>query len=251
MRPTIQRLLHISLPALLVLLSGSPAGAQSAALEVLVRDESTGNALPGVMVVVVDGPIARTDGSGHAILLDIEPGVHRVEIAHPGYERESRELGFTAAMTLQYAVGLRLVVVEVAGVEVRGEGRVPRLDRSGFYDRQKLYPGAFILLEEIASARERGTPLSNVLRGRRGLSVQSNPNGRGFTAVASRTAGLSDRPCPLAIFVDGVRRYREPDLDRVIPMMDIEAIEVHTGVQTPLHYEGGCGAIVIWTRGQK
>jgi len=65
----------------------------------------------------------------------------------------------------------------------------------------------------------------------------------------SPAGGLCEPP----VYVDGVQVNTEFGIELSIDMNDVAAIEVYTrGSQIPLEYggtEGGCGVILVWSKG--
>lgn len=236
---------------LFALLAASPLAAQqTGAVELLVRESGSGRPLPDAAARLVStGQFALTDPTGHALILEVPAGRHTVELRHPGHALQTVEVEVDAREVTQLQVALQVQPIELEGVEVTAEARVARLERSGFYHRQKVYWGNFLGPGDLVTARRQGTPLSNLLRGRSGLSILPTGSG-GYTVVSSRS--VATQPCQTAIYVDGVRQYRVDNLDRLISMVDIEAIEIYAGrFSTPIEFQGGgyCGAVVIWTPG--
>jgi hypothetical protein len=59
--------------------------------------------------------------------------------------------------------------------------------------------------------------------------------------------------CTPPVFLDGIPVMSDGDLDALVLLRDVEAVEVYRGsAELPLQYggsNGACGAIVIWTKG--
>lgn len=110
--------------------------------------------------------------------------------------------------------------------------------------------GYFIDADEI---RQRGgIYLGDALRAVPGPIPVYTAKGRTF---AMRPMGSGDR-CTPTYYLDGIRWYAldgNPilELERFIPLPDLDAVEVYTSSgATPSQFDGGkgCGSIVFWTK---
>jgi outer membrane receptor for ferrienterochelin and colicin len=109
----------------------------------------------------------------------------------------------------------------------------------GFEQRRKLRSGSFFTREDI----ETRSPMyfSDLLRMVPGARV--SPSARYGQMVTLRGG------CRPQLWVDGIRTVTPVGMDDILPPMDVEAVEVYHGVQTPAEFGGDpCGAIVVWTR---
>ena len=244
-----RRLSPALLLAFLVQAVTAPAGAQGTArLELLVRETGTGRPIGAATVRIVEtGQFAVTDATGYALLMQVPAGRQTVEVRHPGHAPLSATVEFVGAMASQLQVAMQVQPIELQGIAVTVEAQEAGLRRAGFYHRQKAYWGSFLGPEELTDARRRGTQLSDLMRGRTGVAVERSPRG-GYILASSRSRGAGG--CRMAIFVDGIRQHGVEDIDRLIAMMDVAAIEAYASrFSTPMEFQAGgyCGAVVIWT----
>lgn len=271
----------VALLLLLLPLMPRQAAAQATGmLEMLVVSGDTRVPLAGVRVQLTPSALGGlTDPTGHLLLRGVPVGRQRVSISRIGYRTENLEVLIGAGETMRLQVPLAVDAVALEGVEITARSEppaVPRLNRAGYYDRKRLNPGTFFGPEEMEHRRVLGGRLSDLLRGATGLYLEPMLGG-GYAAFSTRGRGVTVAPCPLAVFVDGMRQMPDrnppasaseainrmnPDLaqvdtdrlptnvDRLLALMDIEAIEVYSGRATPLQFQVPpvCGAIVIWTR---
>jgi hypothetical protein len=117
--------------------------------------------------------------------------------------------------------------------------RQSRLETSGFNQRRRQGQGFGITREEF-EPRNLLRP-SDVFRLIPGISVQPGRRGGGGT--------LRYRGCSPDLVLDGVPLVDATAVDDILSIMDIEAVEVHSGVMFPSRGMGSsCGTVMIWTR---
>jgi hypothetical protein len=123
-----------------------------------------------------------------------------------------------------------------------------RLERVGFYTRQRTGQGAFLTRADIEKMPAVSLA-SDIVRQLSGVRlVRRQGGGRGFRLVGRNQ-------CPYRYFVDDVPIGPGFELDD-LEWHWIEAIEVYNGLgQIPPQYMGGgpmnvrfCGVVVVWTR---
>ncbi len=231
-----------------------------------VVDLSNGRTVEGAMVEVLDA-----DGGLVIRRLTDAEGVFRVLPGPSGeYGLRVERLGYAPVEGARVAVGEEGTTVEIRmapaalavdGVVVEVPGRVPSLELAGFYDRRDQ--GLGLLLDRTAidamNLRETGDIVHQV-PGLATLPQQSRgsmDSTRRF--LMFRRAARGSSGCMPAIFMDG-NRIREggdwkqamPSLDELIPVDEVEALELYDGpASTPAQFSsmgGACGVIVIWSR---
>jgi hypothetical protein len=224
-----------------------PTSAQPARRELVgvVRDAS-GKAIEGANVQI-PGAAARTDERGAFQLWTGEIDTVTISI---------RRLGFTAISALIAARGGQwdTVVVEMeqtsqhlAAVTITGSPVRRALGLRDFEERRAKRSGVFVTREEIA--KHNTTRVSDVLRGRRGLTFVRLHNGYGvrFSAHSGKRSN-----CTPDVWLDG-QRVKGLEVDELLPQ-DIEAMELYETIAglpfefTPPDASIPCGTIVIWTR---
>src|SRR5690606_39094168 len=112
--------------------------------------------------------------------------------------------------------------------------------------------GQFIDLEEIE--RRKPVTFTHLLRGMHGLEVE---DAMGSEQVMMRSrgpewGGYGLGRCPAAIFVDGMPMPAGFDLESVLPLPRVAAVEIYPDV-TGLPFEfttigGECGVVAFWSR---
>ncbi len=195
-----------------------------------------------------------SDSLGRFRLLGLDPGLLFVRARKLGYLAEYFPVTGVGGRTVTATIKLRPAGQQLAAVTVRdkalsGDGKL-----RGFYERAAKGTGIFIERDELL--RRNASQLSDVLRGRNGVTVYgggANGNtiaGRGFRMAGGQGPGV----CPLPLILDGVYIKLADGLtvDRIVNVQDVRAIEVYaTGPQVPAELangQTGCGAIVVWTR---
>ena len=97
---------------------------------------------------------------------------------------------------------------------------------------------------------ERRNPLevTDLLRTIPGMQVVWN--GTDYDVVSGRGTSLSGS-CKPTIYIDGSPVLGDVSPNTFVRPNDVEAMEIYRGADTPAEFQrmnGGCGAIVIWTR---
>lgn len=134
------------------------------------------------------------------------------------------------------------------------------LARTGFFDRlqrstRSAHSAEFITPEELAQRNP--SRISDVLRGRRSISIGRGQGGAGNSLVAYGRGG-----CIMEIVIDGRRMTRGVGasvgyglVDDLVGGSEVAAIEIYPSAQsTPAEISPGgsaCGTVVIWTGGRQ
>jgi len=205
---------------------------------VFTEDGSQG--LANVEVSGGDPEVRAFSGpEGRFALERVPGGLVEVRFALLGYETRGASVVLQPGATVEMSVNLATRAIELAPIEVTV--RSGYLERSGFYRRAQKGWGTHFSPDDIA----RIDPLytSDLIRGRvPGVRVVFEREAT--YAVSGRAESLSQGPCRMPVYVDGVPEF-DDELDRLGPQW-IEAMEVYHGAGTPIEY-GGCGVILIWT----
>jgi hypothetical protein len=214
--------------------------------------------------------IGIADDSGKFTIEIPRKGEYRLEFSRIGYAlRLSKPMQLDSGRAYEVNnVQMAPRAVAIAPLPVKGEARVPALERNGFYSRKHAGLGHFIDRAMI----EKRAPIAttDMFSGVRGVRLTPKSGGgsnvflRSGAANNIRTGGW----CSPLVFVDGVpmsfdealsapasrgiRESAQPyDFDLMHPQ-DIEAIEIYrTAAEVPSRYSGagsGCGVILIWRR---
>jgi carboxypeptidase-like protein len=200
-----------------------------------------------------------SDDSGRFHLAGIPSGLNTFTVMRIGYKAVSFDVMLAPESTL--VLGIHLKSIQTLGpVTVTGAAQIPRLARTGFYDRQRLGLGTFLSPQRIDSLDFVDSP-AQLLRGVRGIDV------RCFSAKRCSVHTRSPPDC-LWLFVDGAYVPAgvggQSQIDDVMGTGEVGAIEVYERPMTvPSEFQAqlpakragqvftvkaGCGALVIWTR---
>lgn len=109
----------------------TPETADSAAIEGIVRDGSTGRPLQGALVRVVGSTrqdVTHEGGEFH--LVNLPAGSHTVLFERLGYRREVRQVVLTGSETLHLDVEMTSSAIELPGIVVTGTTRASLGDRT-------------------------------------------------------------------------------------------------------------------------
>jgi hypothetical protein len=193
-----------------------------------------------------------TGADGFFQLSAREPGNYLLTAAALGY-RETRvglfELGDGGEMSVEFR--LWPAPLSIDGLMVESLVREPELVSNGFYRRMQRGVGTFIGPSEIAEAEE--LRAIDMLIGLPGVRYTIDPTGAERLLVRG-ARGM----CVPTVFIDGIRTEYATmtiELDEMVPLESLYAIEVHRGV-TGIPIEFGsfneCGILVFWTmRGRR
>lgn len=214
-----------------------------ATVRVTVR-AAGGAALGGAQVRQGPTLAAESDLAGLAVLAAVPAGPTWVRVRRIGYRPDSLLVEVPAAASLDTAIALERIAVELTAIAVIGRRDIQG-PMAGFYRRQETGPGRFITYADI----ERRNPhnLTDLLRSVPGFNVQP----RGFrNSVRVRGAF-----CNPLVWLDGQGLFAgEVDLDSFDPRT-FEGIELYSGGSTvPVEFQGNqrasssCGTIVLWSR---
>lgn len=195
------------------------------------------------------GQRVRTDAEGRFRLRIVQRDTLTLLLRHLGYEpiavtlRSNHLRGDTIVVRMEQTA-LALEEVRVRGADLRSP-----LGLGGFEERRARGLGTFVTREEID--RRQTNRLSDVLRGRRGLTLVRTPSG-GY-GVRFGVASGRQRRCVPDLWIDG-QRARGMELDDV-PASTVEGIELYATIATvPFQFSSSgagterCGTIVVWSR---
>lgn len=222
--------------ALLLVLAGTSADAQSVVKGKVVRADSTG--IAGARVQVTDSArsntyTAVTDTAGQfriRLALPLQPGLFFVRAEMLGYRTlDAVPLRVADRDELTVRLTMAIDAIPLQPLHITARARYIRSPLDEFYDRaervRRFGGGIIVGYDEVQR--------------RRGTSVQLMINER---VPAART-------CPPSVFIDGMLARTE-DV-RAVSMTDVEGIEIYrTQTMVPARYQGRttCGAVLIWTQ---
>lgn len=222
-----------------------PAEPRTTVLTV-VGDLTTGDPVVGAFVRI-DGELAGiTDETGR-FQVQLEPGLHRMDVRRIGYEGRTLEFQLEAKPLVQLAVALDAIPYELPEIVVTGQRtRLVFGPLREFYRRMNEGMGGhYITRDEI----ERRVPraVSDLLRSVPGVEVnQVGIDPAQVRMFASR--GSCSEPL---LFLNGIA-VDAPSPDVLIDPAQVEALEVYTrplNVPPEFASQGStCGVIAIWSR---
>lgn len=191
----------------------------------------------------------RTDATGHFQLRATRRDTLTLLLRHVGYEpmavtlRAEHLRGDTVLLRMD-RTAQALEAVRIRGTDLRSP-----LGLSGFDERRARRIGTFVTREEIE--RRQTSRLSDVLRGRRGLTLVRTPTG-GY-GVRFGLASGRQRRCIPDLWIDGQRAHGMEIDD--IPASTVEGIELYSSIATvPFQFSTSgagterCGTVVVWSR---
>ncbi|MBM3885738.1 MAG: hypothetical protein FJ361_07845 [Gemmatimonadetes bacterium] len=191
----------------------------------------------------------RTDATGHFQLRTTRRDTLTLLLRHVGYEpmavtlRAEHLRGDTVLLRMD-RTAQALEAVRIRGTDLRSP-----LGLGGFDERRARGIGTFVTREEIEHRQT--SRLSDVLRGRRGLTLVRTPTGA--YGVRFGLASGRQRRCIPDLWIDG-QRARGMEIDD-IPASTVEGIELYSSIATvPFQFSTSgagterCGTVVVWTR---
>lgn len=239
---------------LALLLAAGPVPAQQ--VTGVVVDHPAGAPLRNVHVTLLDLEQRQydgvlTDSLGRFTLSPPAAGSWLVRAEHLGYTTtRSEPVSVSPGERVRIEIRLSTQPISVEPVVVVGRSPEGNADIEAFYDRvrygRRTGLGTFVTRAEI----EKSAALepSDLLRRVPGVQVVAR-SGR-----VGSTSRIRVRGCRPTVYVDGMP-INHPgitgSLDELVPLTDIEGIEVYRGVGRTVdgyHDPNGCGLILVWTR---
>jgi hypothetical protein len=173
-----------------------------------------------------------------------DPGLYRVAVSRLGYDSTATaELGVPPGQNLYVEVRVQPAALGLEPIRVTAPPTLPYLESTGFYERQRRGLGSFLGPDELA--RVPTAFPTHVLRRIAGISVT-----RGQIRIRGVNSLMGGGPCTPTIILDHMR-VRGARLDDIVPMSQVEAIEVYKGPATvPPQWRDAatCGVIAVWTK---
>ena len=221
-------------------------GGRSGRLMGQVLDALSEDPVVAAAVSVRGRPVtADTDRQGRFVLTGVPAGDHDLQVRHLGYASLAYPVTVEWGLTTEVEIGLVPAPVEMEPL-VATATRIRRLEIKGFYERKHwgelLGLGYFYTAEDI----DRWRPSS--VRSFVSMMVPGITQGLGNRRKAT---GFSSRPCPMAVFLDGIR-VPVADLGGFVKPFEVGGIEVYKGASSlPAEFGGTvapCGAVAIWIK---
>jgi hypothetical protein len=211
-----------------------------------IRDATSGEAVPHARVWLMVGGAEQarivwsglSDDNGAWTSAPLAAGPMDLQVEAFGYRNATGPVDAPQGTETRVLVDLVPEPLEMEPLVVVSNRR-SRLDTSGFNQRRRQGQGFSITREEFESRHP--ARASDVFRLLPGVSVQ--PGRRGNSGV------LRYRGCSPDLVLDGVPLLDATAPDDILSVMDIEAVEVQSGVLFPSRGMGSsCGTVMIWTR---
>lgn len=229
-----------------------------------VIDADAGVPVAGAVVTLEETTLQTTTGDDGAFrLAGLPAGPLRFGIRHPGYRPMARELTLATnedRMIPSSVLQLDVLPAELAPVTVEGTASATRRPLEGFWERREHGGSAsFITREEFANTGNPQKP-TDVLRRMGGIVIRSRPPDQPMglwvlmgRSMNPRSITMNTGPCFPLVFMDGhhLGNTNDIELDDLVNLTDIEAIEVHSGLAVPREFAWRgfeCGVIVFWSR---
>lgn len=218
-----------------------------------VVDASTRKPLPGARISSpAFSAVAVTDSAGRFDLPGIPPGIVRFYVVAAQFPRANFTLAFASGEDME-----RTLELDSTSTAPREAAEAPQALPQMTVEATPLPPvwlrdferrrvtgrGQYVTREEIEARNY--NRLSDVVQVMRGVTLDCGGGGSGCQIRMVR----APMQCYPEYWVDGqLNNAWGP----VVPVRDIEALEIYTGPSdTPGEFAGansGCGTIVIWTR---
>lgn len=210
-----------------------------------VMEYETGRPLAGAAVSLASGPGGtrgigtRVTGSdGTFLFRSVPPGSYRLVVTLMGYRETRDTLPVGPGSELDLSLPMSVSPIQLEALVVVSERRDPWFP-GGFHQRRETRTGSFFDREDIEQRQPMNT--SDLFRMVPGARV--SPSGPFGHTVRLRGG------CQPTLWVDGVSLITMEGMDDILPVMDLEAVEVYHGVNLPVQFGANpCGAIVVWTR---
>ncbi len=240
----------------------APPTLRTASVTGVVIETNTAAPLAEAEVQIAGTSLRATTGSDGSFTLTALPsGSMKLVVRRTGFKPVQLRIDLrddTNVVIPAGALGMQPLPAALAPVTVEAERPETRRPLADFFERRDHSGGRFITREEF---EKQGSPQkpTDVLRRMGGIRIVRNPNYAGrFYVLMSRTMGkrsieLQQGPCFPLIFIDRhyMGRSDEFDIDIFLPLLDVEAVEAHSGLAAPREFARRgfqCGVIAFWTR---
>lgn len=213
---------------------------------------SNGKPVEGAQVAA-DGftTTAATDARGRFTLTGVPDGTRMVEARALGFAPTRVRADFSRSESRTVTIVMEKRVNTLDAVTVYGTKGRRMTDLNGLMQRSRGGFGKFLTRSQIDDAD--ALTVCDLLRLVVGVRVdESGLNGCQLSIRGATSGALSGRPrmCEPQVYLDGVRFGTSvAEFAQAISPRDIMGIEVYTTSTAPVEYPGGCGSIVVWTRG--
>jgi len=255
-----RRIILQTMGAVLVSMAISSTGLAAQVLSGVVLEAGSDRPIAFAEVTVLDD-------RGEVVVETFSDGAGEFSVRLPrtgSYEVYSVRLGYYAAVSglidvvdgqvVGIMVRLQPKPLETDSLTVEVSGRVPPLERVGFYDRMNAGTGSFYSRLDIEAMRGVRN-IADVIREAPGVRISGDQFGKDRVTLRN-TIGGSCRP---ALILDGMGI--DPPWEDIVNLEDLDGVEVYSRpVQVPTRFYGlvprrglssstaQCGLVVAWTR---
>lgn len=214
-----------------------------------ILDDATGQPIANASVRIANTALtAVSQPDGRFEFAQLPTGDYRVRIEHISYATSTHALPVRSA-DLDATIRMAPDAIPLAAIRVTAFSR--RLERAGFYDRQKRGIGTFIGRRQIDEMNVQYA--SDLLRAVPGVRLLSQSARR--SAARNQTVGRGS--CRYRFIIDGTRVLADYEMDN-LDAHAIEGVEVYAGsAEVPAEFRpqmtadpaaATCGVIAVWMR---
>lgn len=209
---------------------------------------AAGQGVVGARVDVLGTPGATlTRENGEFTLTGLPSGTQSVVVRQIGFAPEERAVELSTRGPARIEIAMTRPATMLSTVVVKADRDVG-LERVGYTQRKKIGGGYHLDGDEIQ--KRAPTMLTDLFRTVPGLRVVPSGNGIDYQIESTRQATNN---C-VKYWVDGApfEAVFPGDIDRLLPINEIAAVEVYNGVSVPPQFQmagqSACAAIVMWSK---
>ncbi len=209
---------------------------------------AAGQGVVGARVDVLGTPGATlSKENGEFTLTGLPSGTQSVVVRQIGFAPEERAVELSTRGPARVEIAMTRPATMLSTVVVKADRDVG-LERVGYAQRKKIGGGYHVDGDDIQ--KRAPTMLTDLFRTIPGLRVVPSGNGIDYRIESTRQATGS---C-VKYWVDGApfEAVFPGDIDRLLPINEIAAVEVYNGVSVPPQFQmagqSSCAAIVMWSK---
>ena len=235
----------------------------------VVLDHDSGDPIPSVVIALTGTQWTMVSGAdGRFRFDDVPAAAYELTAEHIAYGLQKNPLDVKPGQALDVTLRLAKAAVALDPIAVEVAERSRWLELQGFYERRERggLSGHFMTSAEME--RRRTDFITDILDDLGGVRIDYDL-GPGKRSVRFNRPGMNARAggwCEPDLYVDG-RLYRNSsppmttsgigpkpnkvDDFNVVPVSNIEAVEVYVGAAVPPQFGGstsGCGVILYWLK---
>jgi hypothetical protein len=206
--------------------TGGPEGTTVSDARVTLRSATGG-----------DPEATRTGAEGTFEFASLVPGVYTVLASASGYQTVEQRIDVQGLPPVRLEIHLPAEGDDEDSASAVIRARPDHLHTISFYDRRERESGSFLLAADI-QRRGVGSPRELVL---------SLP---GFRVLTGSSVVVGRRGCPPTLFIDGLDVGDLRQINFLLSLRSIAALEAYPGSSPPARFAGLnslCGAVVVWT----